>query len=669
MRLDPHNVVEGTGILGRLSDELNGKGYSVNLFGVDTDLTALTGRRSDTVKRTVESIVGFQRFNPSADTDVDVDAKLTTKLRQLNKEGDMYNNFFSELVSDSMVRVASSVRYNELIIDISNISISKITNLLETNEFYFAQEHGAGKLLDKVKSDINIKRKLQHVAKMIGSHECRGSDRDIFHVQHHQYDHHNNLHVNLNYKLDEFNSAIKTFVNEMKNQNLWEDVAIVITSDFGRTLTMNTNKGTDHGWGGHSILMGGSIVGGRIFGEYPDDLSSKSPLHIGRGRLLPTKPWESMWSSVSEWLGVRGEESLNNVLPNRNSFPSSSMFELADLFDERASTPVIINCEDEGQPISCDPDFDGIYTSFPTESPTLMRLSSSNPSKSSSVPSSNPHANPSSLPSHNPSNTPSLKPSIDPSEDPSISPSKVNSNLPSTSPSLPQSSVPSSNPHANPSSLPSHNPSNTPSLKPSIDPSEDPSISPSKVNSNLPSTSPSLPESTSITVQPSGALSSNPTEIITFISTVSPSLSPSEESYANGKVKCQRERIFGKTFFVKLDRSCWRIQVKVGGNVASLGCRKNKKCKCQSDGVQRKFRKKFSKGKVDVHAYFQEMVGNTAFWTPKMTKRNIKNDASNDNYQFIIDFFALKGVSKPTIQVKQVDYESNDHYRIFLPDC
>ncbi len=100
MRLDPYNMVKGTGVLGRISDELHEKGYQVNAFGIDTDLTALTGRRSDIVKRAAESDVGFQRFNPSADSDTDLISKVT----MLNKEGDMYSNFFSEIVSQSMVR-------------------------------------------------------------------------------------------------------------------------------------------------------------------------------------------------------------------------------------------------------------------------------------------------------------------------------------------------------------------------------------------------------------------------------------------------------------------------------------------------------------------------------------------------------------------------------------
>ena len=46
------------------------------------------------------------------------------------------------------------------------------------------------------------------------------------------------------------------------------DVTTFTASDFGRTLSSNGN-GSDHAWGGNHIIMGGSVAGGRIHGEYP----------------------------------------------------------------------------------------------------------------------------------------------------------------------------------------------------------------------------------------------------------------------------------------------------------------------------------------------------------------------------------------------------------------
>ena len=39
---------------------------------------------------------------------------------------------------------------------------------------------------------------------------------------------------------------------------MWDNVTIVLASDFGRTLTSNT-QGTDHGRGGNTFILGGNV--------------------------------------------------------------------------------------------------------------------------------------------------------------------------------------------------------------------------------------------------------------------------------------------------------------------------------------------------------------------------------------------------------------------------
>ena len=63
------------------------------------------------------------------------------------------------------------------------------------------------------------------------------------------FDTHNDARELVNLKFDTINTALKNFVTEMKTLGIWEDVAIVTVSDFGRKLTSN-GRGTDHAWGG-----------------------------------------------------------------------------------------------------------------------------------------------------------------------------------------------------------------------------------------------------------------------------------------------------------------------------------------------------------------------------------------------------------------------------------
>ena len=72
--------------------------------------------------------------------------------------------------------------------------------------------------------------------------------------------------------------------------------------------------------------------GGEIYGSYPDDLTDDGPLGLGRGRLIPETPWDSVFEAVAKWVGLSDEVDLNKVCPNRNSFGDDVRFNNLSLF-------------------------------------------------------------------------------------------------------------------------------------------------------------------------------------------------------------------------------------------------------------------------------------------------------------------------------------------------
>ena len=131
--------------------------------------------------------------------------------------------------------------------------------------------------------------------------------------------------------LSTLDQAIKCFADELKAQKVWLNTTVVVASEFGRSLTANGN-GVDHGWGGNYFVFGGAVKGGHILGEYPDDLSLESRFNVGRGRILPTTPWESVWNAVAQWMGLDNER-IPDVLPNLKNFATSgTIIDQADLF-------------------------------------------------------------------------------------------------------------------------------------------------------------------------------------------------------------------------------------------------------------------------------------------------------------------------------------------------
>ena len=67
-----------------------------------------------------------------------------------------------------------------------------------------------------------------------------------------------------------------------------------------------------------------------MFGEYPFDITSDSPLNVGRGRIIPTLSWESIWTGLIEWLGVKPAD-FDYVLPN-SAKTGSAMLRKDEIF-------------------------------------------------------------------------------------------------------------------------------------------------------------------------------------------------------------------------------------------------------------------------------------------------------------------------------------------------
>jgi uncharacterized protein (DUF1501 family) len=66
-------------------------------------------------------------------------------------------------------------------------------------------------------------------------------------------------------RLGELGRGLAAFAQEMGGD--WRDTAVVVVSEFGRTLRENGNRGTDHGHGSAYWVLGGAVKGGRLAGE------------------------------------------------------------------------------------------------------------------------------------------------------------------------------------------------------------------------------------------------------------------------------------------------------------------------------------------------------------------------------------------------------------------
>lgn len=95
----------------------------------------------------------------------------------------------------------------------------------------------------------------------------------------------------------------------------------------------NSSLGTDHGWGGNYFLLGGDVRGGRMLGKYPDRLTeADSDVSCGRGRMIPTTPWESVWNGLAEWWDIP-ETDRDEILPRAHNWAREDLFNRSHLFE------------------------------------------------------------------------------------------------------------------------------------------------------------------------------------------------------------------------------------------------------------------------------------------------------------------------------------------------
>ncbi len=86
------------------------------------------------------------------------------------------------------------------------------------------------------------------------------------------WDHHGNIGPQFGDKIREVSDAIQQL---SADTNGLEEITVIVTTEFGRTVEVNGGGGTDHGRARTELVMGAGITGG-VFGDYPDQLTRDS---------------------------------------------------------------------------------------------------------------------------------------------------------------------------------------------------------------------------------------------------------------------------------------------------------------------------------------------------------------------------------------------------------
>lgn len=179
----------------------------------------------------------------------------------------------------------------------------------------------------------SLGNQLKQVAKLIKLKDALGMKRQIFFCSMGGYDTHTNqtsgtLTGNQGNNFTQLSQAMRAFYDEMVAQGVNDRVTTFTQSDFGRTLQPSgsgaATVGSDHAWGNHSFIMGGSVLGRAFYGTFPvlslggpDDTDS-------RGRWIPTTSTDQYAATLATWFGLAAAD-IAKVFPNLSKFSPTNI--------------------------------------------------------------------------------------------------------------------------------------------------------------------------------------------------------------------------------------------------------------------------------------------------------------------------------------------------------
>jgi uncharacterized protein (DUF1501 family) len=190
-------------------------------------------------------------------------------------------------------------------------------------------------VLTTVFPNTSLGRQLLQVARLIKA--CTdptagiNMKRQIFFTQIGGFDTHSGQITGQGNLLTQISQAMNAFYSATVELGVQNNVTAFTLSDFSRTLQPSgsgTAVGSDHAWGNNHLIMGGAVLGNRIYGTYPtlqlggpnDTDGGSSP----RGRWIPTTSVEQFAATLATWYGLSTSD-LSAVFPLIGRFPSPNL--------------------------------------------------------------------------------------------------------------------------------------------------------------------------------------------------------------------------------------------------------------------------------------------------------------------------------------------------------
>ena len=185
-----------------------------------------------------------------------------------------------------------------------------------------AQQYGQG--LKTVFPDNPLGSSFHNIVQLMQGRSVIGASRQLFYCeQDGSYDTHSGQLIGQATQLAELDAALGALMQGLQEIGLSDSVLVCTSSDFNRTMQANSTVGTDHGWGNHHLVLGGTN-GGRIIGSLPElELGGSFDL-LQQGIWIPSLSVTQFAAGIGSWLGLPGDQ-LNAVFPDLKNFTTGAI--------------------------------------------------------------------------------------------------------------------------------------------------------------------------------------------------------------------------------------------------------------------------------------------------------------------------------------------------------